>query len=63
MARKCYATGKRTISGNSLSHSLHATRRSWKVNLQKVRIIDEKGRVKRVYVSAHALRAGLVTRA
>lgn len=63
MARKCYATGKRTISGNNLSHSLRATRRSWKVNLQKVRIIDEKGHVKRVYVSAHALRAGLVTRA
>ncbi|HHU80172.1 MAG: 50S ribosomal protein L28 [Bacilli bacterium] len=63
MARKCYATGKGTAYGNSLSHSLRATRRAWKVNLQKVRIIDEKGRVRRVYVSAHALRAGLVTRA
>jgi large subunit ribosomal protein L28 len=63
MARKCYVTGKGTVSGNNLSHSLHATRRTWKVNLQKVRIVDEKGRVKRVYVSAHALRAGFVTRA
>ncbi|HHU24216.1 MAG: 50S ribosomal protein L28 [Bacilli bacterium] len=63
MARKCYYTGIGTKAGNNRSHSLHATRRKWKANLQKVRIVDEKGRIKRVYVSTRAMRAGLVTRA
>ncbi|HEY8444868.1 MAG TPA: 50S ribosomal protein L28 [Bacilli bacterium] len=63
MARKCYVTGVGTVAGNNRSHSLHATRRKWKANLQKVRIIDENGKVKRVYVSARALKSGLVNRA
>ncbi|HPT89831.1 MAG: 50S ribosomal protein L28 [Acholeplasmataceae bacterium] len=63
MARRCYITGVGTVTGNNRPHSLHATRRKWKANLQKVRIIDEKGRVKRVYVSAKALKSGLVKRA
>ena len=63
MARKCYITGKGTVTGNNRSHSLHATRRTWKINLQKVRIIDEDGKAKRVYVSTSALRSGLVKRA
>lgn len=56
MARKCYVTGKGTVTGNNRSHSLQATRRTWKPNLQKVRIKDDKGRVVRVYVSTRALR-------
>lgn len=63
MARKCYITGKGSKAGNNRSHSLQATRRTWKANLQKVRIIDEKGRVVRAYVSTRALRSGLVERA
>ncbi len=56
MARKCYVTGTGTVTGNNRSHSLQATRRTWKPNLQKVRIKDDKGRVVRVYVSTRALR-------
>ncbi len=56
MARRCYVTGLGTVTGNNRSHSLQATRRTWKANLQKVRIKDEDGRVVRVYVSARALR-------
>ena len=63
MARKCYITGIGTVAGNSRSHSLQSTRRKWKANLQKVRIIDEDGKVKRVYVSTRALKSGLVKRA
>ena len=58
MARKCYITGVGSKSGNNRSHSLQATRRTWKANLQKVRIKDEDGRVVRVYVSTRALRTG-----
>ena len=56
MARKCYFTGLGTVTGNNRPHSLTATRRTWKAHLQKVRIIDEDGKVKRVYVSTRALR-------
>lgn len=59
MARKCYITGVGSKSGNNRSHSLQATRRTWKANLQKVRIKDENGRVIRVYVSTRALRTGM----
>lgn len=58
MARKCYITGIGSKSGNNRSHSLQATRRNWKANLQKVRIKDEDGRIIRVYVSTRALRTG-----
>ena len=63
MARECYITGKKGMSGNNRSHSLHTTRRRWKANLQKVRIIEEDGTVKKVLVSTRALRSGLVKRA
>ncbi len=29
-------TSKKTVSGNNRSHALNATKRNWKVNLQKV---------------------------
>ncbi|MFC5471927.1 50S ribosomal protein L28 [Cohnella suwonensis] len=61
MARKCYITGKKPGSGNNKSHANNTTRRSWGVNVQKVRILVN-GKPKRVYVSARALRSGLVTR-
>jgi large subunit ribosomal protein L28 len=63
MARECYVTGKKGMSGNRKSHSLHTTKRKWKANLQKVRIIDEDGTVKKVLVSTRALKSGLVKRA
>jgi len=63
MARKCYITGVGTITGNNKPHSLKRSKRVWKANLQKVRIIDENGKMKRVYVSARALKSGLVKRA
>ncbi|MGD9605208.1 MAG: 50S ribosomal protein L28 [Bacilli bacterium] len=63
MPRKCYITGLGTVTGNSRSHSLVASRRSWKANLQKVKIVDTDGKVKRVYVSTKALKSGFVQRA
>lgn len=40
---KCYITQKTTLFGNKRSHAMNATRKTWKANLQKIRIIDEKG--------------------
>lgn len=61
MARKCYITGKGTSTGNHRSHAMNATKRTWKANLQKVRILVD-GKPKRVYVSTRALKSGKVTR-
>jgi len=61
VARKCYITGKKPGSGNNKSHANNTTRRSWGVNVQKVRILVN-GKPKRVYVSARALKSGEITR-
>lgn len=59
---KDYITGKKTTFGNTRSHSLNSSRRTWKPNLQKVRILVD-GKPKRVWVSAKTLKSGKVTRA
>ena len=60
---KCYVTGKTTTFGNKRSHALNASRRTWKANLQTVHIKDENGNVKKVKVSAKALKKGNLNRA
>jgi large subunit ribosomal protein L28 len=61
MSRKCIVTGKQTRHGNKRSHALNSTKRKWKANVQKVRIMVD-GKPKRVYVSTKALKAGKVER-
>ena len=61
MSKECYVTGKKTKSGNNVSHSLHRTKRTFKPNLQKVKI-EENGKIKTVYVSARALKSGKLNR-
>ncbi|MCL1949406.1 MAG: 50S ribosomal protein L28 [Turicibacter sp.] len=61
MARVCYVTGRRTTSGNSRSHAMNSSKRTWKANVQKVKIMVN-GKVKKVYVSARALKSGKVER-
>ena len=53
---KCYVTGKSQLSGNRRSHALNATRRVWKSNLQTIRIKDENGEIKKIKISARALK-------
>jgi large subunit ribosomal protein L28 len=72
MSRVCYFTGKKTVSGNSVSRRGKAkylggvgrritgvTRRKFKPNIQKVRAVVD-GKVCRIKVSAKAIRMGLV---
>ncbi|ACB61369.1 MULTISPECIES: 50S ribosomal protein L28 [Exiguobacterium] len=61
MARKCYVTGKSPKSGNNRSHALNKTKRTWGINVQKVRILVD-GKPKKVWVSARALKSGKVER-
>jgi len=55
MSRKCQISGKGPMSGNTRSHSLHATRRKWNVNLQKATIMVD-GQPTKVKISARELR-------
>ncbi len=61
MSRTCTITGKKPGSGNNVSHANNRNRRTWGVNVQKVRILVN-GKPKRVYVSTRALKAGKVER-
>jgi large subunit ribosomal protein L28 len=74
MSRVCYFTGKKTLSGNSITRRGKAkhlggvgtkvtgiTRRKFKPNIQKVRAVID-GKVTKIRVSAKAIRMGLVTK-
>ncbi|MED3660358.1 50S ribosomal protein L28 [Ureibacillus sp. FSL K6-8385] len=61
MPKRCYVTGRKTRTGNKRSHAMNANKRTWKPNLQKVRILVD-GKPKRVWVSARALKSGKVER-
>lgn len=57
MPRICAKTGKKTSFGNTRSHSLRATRRTWKANIQTKRVFDPKtGTYTKMKVSASYLR-------
>jgi large subunit ribosomal protein L28 len=72
MSRECYYTGKRTSFGNTIARRGKAkylggvgrkvtgiSRRKFKPNIQKVHAIVD-GKVRRVRVSAKAIKMGLV---
>ncbi len=62
MALKCVICGKTTRSGNTISHSHHKTKRRFKANLQKVKIILN-GVKKKAYVCTRCLRSQKVKKA
>ena len=55
MSRVCAVSGKKALSGNKRSQSLHASRRKWNVNLQKVKVMVD-GKPQRIRISARALK-------
>jgi large subunit ribosomal protein L28 len=58
MSRKCVITGKKPLSGNTVSHAKNRHRRSQKPNIQSKRIFDpELGREVRLKLSTSALRS------
>ena len=76
MARQCAVTGKKTITGRRIVrkglskkkggiglHVTSATKRTFKPNLQRVRVRDENGTVKYVRVAASAIKKGQITKA
>lgn len=74
MARECYFTGKKTKAGRSIARRGKAkylggvgrkvtgvTKRKFKPNIQRVRAVVD-GEVRRIKVSAKAMRMGLVVK-
>ncbi len=76
MARVCTVTGKRPVSGRKIIHKgqskksggiglqlVKQVNRTFKPNVQRIRVRMANGQVKRVWVSAKAIKAGLVEKA
>lgn len=62
MAFVCEVCGKGTKTGNNVSHSNRKSRRTWKPNLQNVKVVVN-GTPKRIKVCAACLRSNKVQRA
>ncbi len=76
MARRCDYSGKRPQMGKKIVRRGKAkkvggiglnitgiSKRNWKPNLQKIRIVDENGTVRRVKVCVRYIKAGKFTKA
>ena len=62
MSRVCSICNKGQNSGNNVSHSNRKTRRTFKANVQKVKIVKD-GKVESAYVCARCLKSDKVERA
>lgn len=62
MSRVCSICGKGQTTGNNVSHSKRRTRRTFKVNVQKVDFVAD-GKVQNGYVCARCLKSSKVERA
>lgn len=58
----CSVCGKQKVSGNNISHANNKTKRSFKPNLQKIRVQTDNG-AKRRYVCTRCLRSGKIKKA
>lgn len=55
MSAKCEMCGKGLMFGHSVSHSKHASNRSWKPNLQKVKV-EQNGKMVKMRICSRCLR-------
>ncbi len=60
---KCEISGKSRGVGNNVSHANNRTRRTFGANIQKVKIVDETGTVRRAKVSTKVLKSNQVMKA
>lgn len=58
----CYVCGKKRMVGNNVSHSNKKTKRVFKPNLQRIKILTKSG-PKRTYVCTRCIRSGQITKA
>ena len=58
----CSVCGKKRMTGNNVSHANNRTKRVFMPNLQKARVLTDKG-PKRVHVCTRCLRSGKIKKA
>lgn len=63
MSQVCEICGKHPVAGRSISHSHRVTNRQFRPNIQKVTVLDSKGKVRKMNVCTRCMKAGKVTRA
>lgn len=59
MSRQCAICAKKTVAGRRISHAHNVTPRTWKPNLQRVRVVID-GVAQRALVCTRCLRSGKV---
>ncbi len=60
---RCFVCDKGVTYGNNVSHANNKVRRTWKPNLQVVRVQQDGGTIVKVKVCTRCLAAGKVRRA
>ncbi len=63
MSRICEICGKRPLKGYNVSHAHNRTKKISYPNLQKVRVMESSGQVKRVKVCTRCIRSNRVSKA
>lgn len=63
MSYQCEICGKKTVTGNNVSHSNRHTRRIWLPNLQTMRVVLPNGQVRRKKVCTTCIKSGKVKKA
>jgi large subunit ribosomal protein L28 len=61
MSYKCELCGKKSVAGNSISHSNMKTKRTFKPNLHKQKIVLG-GKTQTAYVCSKCMKAGKVAK-
>ncbi len=60
MSKVCEICGKKPMVGNNVSHAHNLTKRRFLPNIQKIRVVDQDGNVKRMKVCTSCIQAGKV---
>jgi large subunit ribosomal protein L28 len=63
MSRVCEICGKRPLKGYNVSHAHNRTKKISYPNLQKIRVLESSGQVKRVKVCTRCIRSNKVSKA
>jgi large subunit ribosomal protein L28 len=63
MSQVCEVCGKHPVAGRSVSHSHRVSNRTFKPNVQKIKIVDAKGHVRKANICTSCMKAGKVTKA
>ena len=59
MGTLCEVCGKKAIRGNKVSHANNKTKKQWKPNIQKIRVV-EAGSTKRKYVCTSCIKSNTI---